>query len=70
MEEKQIHSLHHDPFFEGQYSRNRLNSANGSIANIDQHKILLPVTPNTLRFAEEANSPFILWPRDSLFEGQ
>ena len=34
------------------------NTSIGSIAIIDQHKILFPVVPNTTGFARETNSPF------------
>ena len=41
----------------------------GSIAIIDQHKILFPVVPNMIGFARETNSPFTSWSRDPFFEG-
>ena len=42
----------------------------GSIAIIDQHKILLRGVPMTIGFAREANSPFTSWSRGQFFQGQ
>ena len=39
-----------DPFFESQWSK---NSAIGSIANIDQHEIFFPLTPNLIGFVRK-----------------
>ena len=35
-----------DPFFKDQSPKNGQKSAIGYIANIDQHKIIFPLTPN------------------------
>ena len=42
----------------------------GSIAIIDQHKILFPVVPNTIDFGRETKSPFTSWSCGQFFEGQ
>ena len=47
-----------------------MKSAMGSIAIIDQQKILSPAVPNTKAFASETNSSFTLWSSDPFFEGQ
>ena len=44
--------------------------AAGSVANIDQHKILFPMVHNTIDFVRETNLFFALWSREPLFEGQ
>ena len=59
-----------DPFFEDHQPRNRLKSAMGSIAIIDQHKILFPVVTNTIYFTRETKSPFTSGSRSQFFEGQ
>ena len=45
-------------------------SAVGSIANIDQHKIIIPMVHTFVSLPREKNSTFIPWPRDAFFEGQ
>ena len=65
-----IQSSSRDPFFEGQQPRNRLKSAMGSVAIIDQRKILFSVVPSTIYFTRETKSPFISWSRGQFFEGQ
>ena len=42
----------------------------GSIANVDQHKILIPLAPNTIGFTRETNSTFRSWSHDTIFKGQ
>ena len=42
----------------------------GSIANIDQHKVLFLVVPSAIGFAKETGSPFTSWSRDAFSEGQ
>ena len=42
----------------------------GSLAKIDQHKILFPMVHNVVGFARETNLSIILWSRDAFFEGQ
>ena len=42
----------------------------GSIAVINQHKILFPVVPNTIDLARETKSLFTSWSRGQFFEGQ
>ena len=42
----------------------------GSIAIIDEQKILFPVVPNTTGFARETNPPFTSWSRSQFFDGQ
>ena len=47
-----------------------MKSAMGSIAVINQHKILFPVVPNVIGFARETNSLLKPWSRGQFFEEQ
>ena len=40
------------------------------IENIDQHKIVFPVVPNTISFARDANPHVIPWSRDTFLESR
>ena len=53
-----------DGVFEGQYPKNGQKPAIGSIANIDQNKILFSWTPNLIGFKSKYFSPMTPCSRD------